>query len=136
MNWQNAALALAGVDRRRNRRGSRHPDPAAHGQAHRGAFRERRADRPPRSEGWCRCSLHFSTIVWFLGGLALIAAALWFEQDARLATGLFVGGPYLFGALGNLWGDARAPSRLDADGGRARPDRRGRHFTELSVGSR
>ena len=48
--------------------------------------------------------LHFSTIVWFLGGLALIAAAIWFDRDARLATGLFVGSTYLFGALGNLWG--------------------------------
>jgi hypothetical protein len=47
--------------------------------------------------------LHFSTISWFLGGLALIAAANWFEQDARLATGIFVGSLYLFGALGNLW---------------------------------
>ena len=37
--------------------------------------------------------LHFSTISWFLGGLALIAAANWFEQDARFAIG----------ALGNLW---------------------------------
>ena len=48
--------------------------------------------------------LHFSTISWFLGGLALVAAAKWFGQDARLATGLFVGSTYLFGALGNLWG--------------------------------
>ena len=48
--------------------------------------------------------LHFSTIVWFFGGLALIAAAIWFDRDARLATGLFVGSTYLFGALGNLWG--------------------------------
>ena len=47
--------------------------------------------------------LHFSTIAWFLGGLALIAAASWFERDARLATGLFVGSLYAFGALGNVW---------------------------------
>src|ERR1700682_231316 len=47
--------------------------------------------------------LHFSTIVWFLGGLALIAAAIWFDRDTRLATGLFVGSTYLFGALGTLW---------------------------------
>jgi hypothetical protein len=47
--------------------------------------------------------LQFSTYNWFLGGFALIAAALWFEQDARLATGLLVGSSYLFGALGNLW---------------------------------
>src|SRR5262245_5490956 len=47
--------------------------------------------------------LHFSTISWFLGGLALIAAAKWFEQDARLTTGLLVGSSYLYGALGNLW---------------------------------
>ena len=48
--------------------------------------------------------LHFSTVSWFLGGLALIAAARWFDTDARLATGLCVGGLYLYGALGNLWG--------------------------------
>ena len=48
--------------------------------------------------------LHFSTIVWFLGGLTLIAAAIWFNRDAKLATGLFVGSTYLLGALGNLWG--------------------------------
>ncbi len=51
--------------------------------------------------------LHFSTISWFLGGLALIAAAIWFEPDARFATGLFVGSLYLYGALGNLWGTRR-----------------------------
>ena len=48
--------------------------------------------------------LHFSTVSWFLGGLALIAAARWLERDARLATGVFVGSLYLFGVLGNLWG--------------------------------
>ena len=48
--------------------------------------------------------LHFSTLAWFLGGLALIVAATGWERDARLATGLFVGSLYLFGALGNLWG--------------------------------
>jgi len=48
--------------------------------------------------------LHFGTVSWFLGGLALIAAARWFDTDARLATGLCVGGLYLYGALGNFWG--------------------------------
>jgi hypothetical protein len=47
--------------------------------------------------------LHFSTIVWFLGGLALVAAANWFGQDTRIATSVFVGGCYMFGAIGNLW---------------------------------
>ena len=46
--------------------------------------------------------LHFSTVTWFLGGLALIVA-IWFERDMRLATGLLVGSLYLYGALGNLW---------------------------------
>jgi hypothetical protein len=46
--------------------------------------------------------LHFSTFNWFLGGLAL-SAAVWLDQEARLATGLLVGSSYLFGALGNLW---------------------------------
>jgi hypothetical protein len=48
--------------------------------------------------------LHMSTISWFLGGLALVAAALWFNDDVRLATAWFVGSLYLFGAVGNLWG--------------------------------
>jgi len=47
--------------------------------------------------------LHFSTISWFLGGLALVAAANWFEQDTRLTVSLFVGSLYLFGAVVNLW---------------------------------
>jgi hypothetical protein len=48
--------------------------------------------------------LHFSTFNWFVSGLALIAAAIWFPRDARLATGLLAGSSYLFGALGNFWG--------------------------------
>jgi hypothetical protein len=48
--------------------------------------------------------LHFSTISWLLGGLVLIAAATSFGQEARLATSLFVGSLFLFGALANLWG--------------------------------
>ena len=47
--------------------------------------------------------LHFSTISWFFGGTALIAAALWFDESARLATGLFVGSHFLFGAAVNFW---------------------------------
>jgi hypothetical protein len=47
--------------------------------------------------------LHFSTVIWFLGGLALVAAANWFGPEARLATSLFVGGTYLFGAIVNCW---------------------------------
>jgi hypothetical protein len=50
--------------------------------------------------------LHFSTITWFLGGLALVAAAIWFDHSARLATGLVVGSLYLLSALGNLLGNA------------------------------
>ena len=48
--------------------------------------------------------MHFSTIAWLLGGVALIAAAGWFGPQARLVTGLGVGGLYLYGALGNFWG--------------------------------
>ncbi len=47
--------------------------------------------------------LHFSTIGWFLGGLVLVAAAIWFGEEAKRAAGLFVGSLFLFGALGNLW---------------------------------
>ena len=48
--------------------------------------------------------LHMSTVAWFVGGLALVAAATWFGRDLRLATGLFVGSLYLYGAVGNFWG--------------------------------
>lgn len=48
--------------------------------------------------------LHFSTVAWFAGGIALIAAAIWFDPPARFATGLFVGALYLFGMIGNVWG--------------------------------
>ena len=47
--------------------------------------------------------LQFSTFNWFLGGLALIAAALWLGPEARWVAGLLVGSSYLFGAAGNLW---------------------------------
>jgi len=47
--------------------------------------------------------LHYSTVSWFLGGLVLIASTLWFSAEARLATGLMVGGHFLYGALGNAW---------------------------------
>lgn len=48
--------------------------------------------------------LHFSTVAWFAGGIALIVAAIWFDPPARFATGLFVGTLYLFGVIGNVWG--------------------------------
>jgi hypothetical protein len=103
MNWQNAALGLAGVI------GS--GTAVVHG-----ILTQRFMVRPIEalflSHGRISAPvrrllpglLHFSTFNWFLGGLALIAAALWFDQDARLATGLLVGSSYLYGALGNLWG--------------------------------
>jgi hypothetical protein len=103
MNWQDAALGLAGII------GS------CVAVAH-GILTQRLMVRPyaELSRADKRMSapirrlvpllLHFSTISWFLGGLALIAAASWFEQGARLATGVFVGSLYLFGAIGNLWG--------------------------------
>jgi hypothetical protein len=47
--------------------------------------------------------MHESTASWFLCGLVLIAAALWFDPSARLTTSLFAGAFYAYGALGNLW---------------------------------
>ena len=58
--------------------------------------------------------LHFSTLIWLLGGLALIAATLWFGPAARVATIAFVGGCYVFGTLGNLWATrGRHPGWID-----------------------
>lgn len=48
--------------------------------------------------------LRFSTFNWLIGGLALVAAGLWLDGEARFAIGLLVGSAYLFAALGNLWG--------------------------------
>jgi len=48
--------------------------------------------------------LQFSTFNWFIGGLALIAAVIWFDRDARFAVCLLVGSSYGFGALANFWG--------------------------------
>ena len=103
MNWQDAALALAGV--------IGGGTAVVHGiLTQRLMVRpiealfpsDRRISAPVRR--LVPLLLHFSTAVWFGGGLALIAASLWFDREARLATGLLVGGTYLLGALGNLWG--------------------------------
>ena len=51
--------------------------------------------------------LHFTTFNWLFSGLTLIAAAVWFGQQARLATGIFAGSSFLFGALIALWGTRR-----------------------------
>ena len=103
MNWQNAALAMAGV--------------IGSGVAvvH-GILVQRLMVRPFEELALADerigvsirrlvpLLLHFSTISWFVGGLALIAAARWLQPDVRLATGIFVGSLYLFGAVGKLWG--------------------------------
>ena len=99
MNWQNAALAMAGVI------GS--GVAVVHGilvqrlmvkPFEELALADGRIGAPIRR--LVPLLLHFSTISWFLGGLGLIAAARWLEREARLATGVFVGSLYLFGALG------------------------------------
>jgi hypothetical protein len=46
--------------------------------------------------------LQFSTFNWFVGGLALAAAA-WATPEAQRVTALLVGASYLYGAVGNLW---------------------------------
>lgn len=103
MTWQNAALAMAGVI------GS--CVAVGHGiltqrlmvrPLEQAFASDRRISAPIKR--LVPLLLHFSTIAWFLGGIALIAAANWLGPDARFATGLFVGSLYLFGALGNLWG--------------------------------
>jgi hypothetical protein len=101
MNWQNAALAMAGVIG------------GVTAVIH-GVLIQRLVVRPveasflaePRTPEAIRrlvpLLMQFSTFAWLLGGLALIVAARWFEPQARLVTGLLVGSLYLFGALGNF----------------------------------
>ena len=103
MTWQDAALALAGVI-------------GSSVAVFHGVLTQRLMVRPVEAlfvadrriaapiRRLVPLLLQFSTFNWLLGGLILIAAALWFEHDARLATGLLVGSSYLYGAVGNLWG--------------------------------
>lgn len=48
--------------------------------------------------------LHFSTVFWFLGGLALIATPMYPNDYVVLTTAAFVGLLFGFGAIGNFWG--------------------------------
>ena len=48
--------------------------------------------------------LHFSTICWFFGGIALIITPFWLSPPAMLTTAVFVGAFYTVGAVGNFWG--------------------------------
>ncbi len=48
--------------------------------------------------------LHFSTLFWFLGGVALIVVPLVGDASAVVTTSIFVGAMYAFGAVGNFWG--------------------------------
>ncbi|MBI2741934.1 MAG: hypothetical protein HYX38_36035 [Rhodospirillales bacterium] len=102
MNWQSAALAMAGVIG------------GVTAVIH-GVLIQRLVVRPveatflaePRTPQPIRrlvpLLMQFSTFAWLLGAVALIVAAGWFEPQARLVTGLLVGGLYLFGAAGNFW---------------------------------
>jgi hypothetical protein len=46
--------------------------------------------------------LHFSTACWLVGGLALIAAAAWAGEDLKRWVGVFAGGLFLYGVVGNF----------------------------------
>src|SRR5262249_38412738 len=97
MNWHDGALGLAGVlgsggavlQGRRVQRLMVEPLKGFALADRRAAFAIRRL---------VPMLLHFSTASWFLGGLALIVAAIWFAPGARLATGACVGALYLYGA--------------------------------------
>lgn len=47
--------------------------------------------------------LHIGTVDWFLAGLALIAAGLWFDGPARVVVGLLAACMYSFAAGANAW---------------------------------
>ena len=103
MNWQNAALAMAGV--------IGGVTAVIHGVLIQrlvvepyGAFLGSAPRTPQAIRRLMPLLVHFSTFAWLLGGVALIAAAGWFGPQARLVTGLSVGSLYLLGALANLWG--------------------------------
>jgi hypothetical protein len=100
MDWHNTALAMAGV------LGS--SVAIVHG-----ALTQRLMVGPIEAAAKGRISgpirrivpalLHFSTFNWFVGGLALVAAACMLEPQARQAIALLVGSSYLSGAVGTCW---------------------------------
>jgi len=100
MTWHDSALALAGVIG------------AAVALIH-GMLTERLMAAPLRALTEPRLSapirrlvpllLQFSTFNWLVGGMVLVAAALWLGPEAKRVAGLLVGSSYLFGAAGNLW---------------------------------
>lgn len=47
--------------------------------------------------------MQYSTLCWFAGGIALIAAPFWFDQTGRLVAAGIAGAFYASGALGNAW---------------------------------
>lgn len=101
MDWQNTALAAAGII-------------GGAGAIIHGALTQRLMVEPLAAmaggplRGPIRrivpALLQFSTFNWFVGGLALLAAAYALEPQARLVAGLLVGSSYLYAAVGNLWG--------------------------------
>lgn len=61
------------------------------------------ANKLPRSTGLLATMLiQFSTFNWFVGGLALIAAAFACGSEGKLTIGLIVGSSYLYGTVGNF----------------------------------
>ena len=72
--------------------------------------------------------LQFSTFNWFLGGLALIAAAMWLGPEARRVTGLLVGGRDIDEFVTAVLQLVDAPA-LRADMGRAGRKRVAERFT-------
>lgn len=47
--------------------------------------------------------LQFSAFAWGLGGLALVAAAIWLDVPARRPLALFVAALFAYGAVANFW---------------------------------
>jgi hypothetical protein len=48
--------------------------------------------------------LNLTSVYWLVGGVALIAAALWFNEDAKFATAACVAFLYLCATVGNFVG--------------------------------
>lgn len=103
MIWQEATLAGAGVIG-----GTAAP---IHGMLVRrsmsrplGPLMRREGSMSPAIVRLVPMLLDFSAFNWFLGGVALIAAAFWFGTEARMVTAALVGSSYLFASLANFWG--------------------------------
>ncbi|MDJ0758465.1 MAG: hypothetical protein QNJ19_03660 [Woeseiaceae bacterium] len=61
-------------------------------------------DLPDRSRRIFPALMHFSTVVWFLAGVALVFASVYLPASTTMVVACVTALLYALGAFGNFWG--------------------------------